>query len=182
MDVSLVTTNEGKVRETRALLTPFGVRVIWEHRAIPEPQAETLEEVVRAKLAAVDKLRGYVLVEDSGLFIPSLGGFPGVYSAHIRGIWGFEPIFDLLRRRPRGAIFRTVAGVRRGRQSWQFAGECRGHITTAPRGKMGFGFDPIFRPGRARQTFAEMTPDAKNRYSHRAKAMRAVGKFLQRRS
>jgi XTP/dITP diphosphohydrolase len=180
MDVSLVTTNEGKVRETREVLAPFGVRLTWRRRELVEPQAEALDHVVRSKLDQLKGLKGYVLVEDSGLFIPSLGGFPGVYSAHIYRIWGFAPILELLERRPRKATFRTVAGLRRGTRSWMFVGECHGEVVAKAAGDAGFGFDPIFRPDGSDLTFASMAPEVKNQFSHRAKAMRGVGDFLQK--
>jgi non-canonical purine NTP pyrophosphatase (RdgB/HAM1 family) len=127
-DVTFVSTNPGKFGEVRELLREFGIAVRWKRRELPEPQADRLEDVLAAKLDAVADVRGCVLVEDSGLFIPSLGGFPGVYSAHFLRIWKFDPIFELLRRRPRGAYYRAIAGLRVGRRTWTFAGEVRGAI------------------------------------------------------
>ncbi|MCI4330510.1 MAG: non-canonical purine NTP pyrophosphatase [Thermoplasmata archaeon] len=178
MDVTLVTTNPGKLREVRALLSEFGAVVRPLRRALPEPQSDSLDVVARAKLAAVSDLRGWVLVEDSGLFIPSLGGFPGVYSSHIYAIWGLDPILELLARRPRAAVFRTVAGLRRGRTTWYLTGECDGTIATSARGSGGFGFDPIFIPKGSRRTFAEMSETEKGVVSHRGRAMRSVGEIL----
>ena len=180
MDVSLVTTNGGKVAEIRALLP--GVHVHWVDRALVEPQADSLEEVAREKLRQVPRTRGFVLLEDSGLFIESLHGFPGVYSSHIYRIWKFEPILRLLRGRSRAATFRTVAGIRHGRQIRFFTGECRGEITPRPRGTGGFGFDPIFRPSGSRRTFGEMSVSEKSRFSHRARAMRKVAQYLAQRA
>lgn len=174
-----MTTNPGKLREIRTLLTPFGARIRPVRRTLPEPQADSLEEVARSKLAAVRDLPGWVLVEDSGLFIPSLGGFPGVYSAHIYRIWGLDPILELLRRRDRRAVFRTVAGLRRGNRTWLLAGACTGTIARSVRGTNGFGFDPIFIPSGSRMTFAEMESGQKDEVSHRARAMRRVGRILQ---
>jgi len=181
-DVTFVSTNPGKFREVRDLLAPFGVRTRWKRRTLPEPQAETLEEVVRAKLDAVKDLRGYVLVEDSGLFIPSLGGFPGVYSAHFLKLWRFDPIFELLRRRDRRAFFRTVAGVRQGNRRWSFVGEVPGRIAPRARGTHGFGYDPIFVAEGENRTFAEIPVERKNELSHRARAVRQVGELLRSRA
>jgi XTP/dITP diphosphohydrolase len=178
LDVTFVSRNPGKVRELREVLAPFGVRLHWTRRELPEPQAHSLEEVVAAKLAAVRDLPGYVLVEDSGLFIPSLKGFPGVYSAHFLETWGFGPMFELLRTRRRSAYFQTVAGLRRGTRSWTFSGEVRGSIAPKARGKGGFGYDPIFIPRGWDRTFAEVPADQKNAISHRARAARKVGEFL----
>jgi XTP/dITP diphosphohydrolase len=180
MDVTLVTTNPGKLREVREILAPFHAAVSALRRKLPEPQTSSLREVARSKLEAVSEVPGWVLVEDSGLFIRSLGGFPGVYSAYIYGIWGLDPLLELLRDRPRDAVFRTVAGLRYGTRTWYRLGECRGTIARSRRGTGGFGFDPIFVPEGKRRTFGEMTAAEKASVSHRARAMRSVGKLLVR--
>lgn len=179
MDVRLVTSNPGKLREVRALLEPFGIRVLWARRALPEPQAPDLTHVVRSKLESLGRVSGPTVVDDSGLFIPSLAGFPGVYSAHIYEIWGVGPIIEMVRRRPRAAEFRTVAGLRTGKVDRLFTGVCHGTLVLEPRGRLGFGFDPIFRPLGSERTFGEMTIVEKNRFSHRSKAFRAMGRTLR---
>jgi XTP/dITP diphosphohydrolase len=178
IDVTFVSTNPGKFREVRDVLRPYGLRVRWKRRELPEPQVDSLEEVVAVKLDAVRDIPGYVLVEDSGLFIRSLSGFPGVYSAHFLRIWKFGPIYELLRRRPRDAEFRTVAGLQKGRQRWTFEGKVKGSIARRPAGKGGFGYDPIFVPEGWSRTFAEGSADEKNEISHRARAVRQVGEML----
>jgi XTP/dITP diphosphohydrolase len=179
-DVTFVSTNSGKFREVRDVLRPYGVRVRWKRRELPEPQSDELRSVLSAKLDAVRDIRGFVLVEDSGLFIPSLHGFPGVYSAHFLRIWGFEPIFELLRRRDRSAYFETVAGVQNGRRRWTFAGRVTGRIAPRAAGQGGFGYDPIFIPEGWDRTFAEGSADEKNAISHRARAVRQAGELLAR--
>jgi XTP/dITP diphosphohydrolase len=178
--LTFVSRNPGKLREVRNVLAPFGLSVRWLRRELPEPQAASLEEVVAAKLEAVRDVRGLVLVEDSGLFIPALNGFPGVYSAHFLETWGFGPMFELLERRPRKAYFRTVAGLRQGRRTWTFGGEVHGSIAPRARGKGGFGYDPIFLPLGWTRTFAQVPPAEKDAISHRARAVRKVGEFLAR--
>jgi len=180
--LTFVSTNPGKFREVQSLLARFGVRTRWRRRTLPEPQADTLEEVVRSKLDAVRDIPGYVLVEDSGLFIPSLNGFPGVYSAHFLKTWKFGPTLELLERRDRAAYFRTVAGLQRGRRRWTFVGEVVGSIAARPRGRNGFGYDPIFIPEGERRTFAELPTDQKNALSHRARAVVQVGELLRSRT
>jgi XTP/dITP diphosphohydrolase len=176
-----VSTNEGKFREVRAVLAPYGVAASWRRRELPEPQADSLGEVVRAKLRAVESVPGRVLVEDSGLFIPSLGGFPGVYSAPMLRLWRFGPILELVRRRDRAAYFETVAGLRDGGQTHLFRARVHGRIAARPRGRNGFGYDPIFVPAGWSRTFAEAPPAEKDVISHRGKAARKVGEFLARR-
>lgn len=178
-DVTFVSTNEGKFREVRDVLAPYGISTRWKRRELAEPQADDLLEVVQSKLDAVDDIPGYVLVEDSGLFIPSLHGFPGVYSAHFLRIWKFAPIFELLRHRPRKAFFRTVAGLRRAKRRWTFVGEVHGSIAPRAAGRHGFGYDPIFVPDGWDRTFGEASATAKNSISHRARAVRQVGETVR---
>ncbi len=182
MDVTFVSTNRGKFREVADLLAPYGVNVRWSRRALPELQADRLETVARAKLAAVPASLPRVLVEDSGLFLDGLGGFPGVYSAPIHALWGFGPILELLARRPRGAAFRTVAALRWGRTTRLFHGEVRGRIARRPRGHHGFGFDPIFIPEGESRTFAQMTAEEKDAISHRGQALRRAGAWMRGRT
>lgn len=180
IEVTFVSSNPGKLREVRSVLAPYGIRVRWLRRSLPEPQAEGLREVAVAKLAAVTPRRGYTLVEDSGLFVESLGGFPGVYSAHILKLWGLGPILELLRRRPRKAAYRAVAGLAFGSQARYFLGSVRGTIARTARGSNGFGYDPIFVPAGFARTFGELPASTKDALSHRAVALRKVARFLVR--
>jgi XTP/dITP diphosphohydrolase len=179
--VTFVSRNAGKVPEVRAVLGEYGIRVRWRKKEFVEPQVDTLEEVAAAKLRSVRDVAGYVLVEDSGLFIPSLNGFPGVYSSHFLEVWGFGPMLELLRTRSRKAFFRTVAGLRKGRQEWTFGGEVHGTIARRAAGHGGFGYDPIFVPDGWDRTFAQAPAEEKDAISHRARAVRKVGTFLARR-
>lgn len=181
--VRFATRNPGKLREVRQILGGMGIRVALLPRSFVEPQADDLRSVVEAKLATVHRVRAPVLVEDSGLFIPSLGGFPGVYSAYISQIWGervgFRPLLRALDGLPRGAVFRTVAGLSVEGEHHFFVGESRGSIAASPRGSGGFGYDPIFVPRGERRSFAEMSAPEKNRYSHRGRALRKAGRHLR---
>jgi XTP/dITP diphosphohydrolase len=179
MDLTFVSTNAGKSREVRTVLAEYGVKVHWARRTLPEVQADRLESVVQAKLAGARAVGPRVLVEDSGLFIPSLGGFPGVYSSYVLETIGLEGILRLLSQRNRHAVFRTVAGLSIGSRRWTCAGECRGRIAEKPRGSHGFGFDPIFIAEGDSRTFAQLDSAEKNRRSHRGKALRSVGRLLR---
>ena len=155
--VTFVTSNRDKVREVRSILGALGFRVDHRLRALPERQADSLEAVVDGNLDAIRSATGVVLVEDSGLFLEGLGGFPGVYSAYVYDTVGLAGVLRLLRGRSRRARFRTVVGIRWGTRRWRAVGEVRGRITTRLRGLGGFGYDPIFVPQGSSLTFAERT-------------------------
>jgi XTP/dITP diphosphohydrolase len=178
MRVTFVTSNENKYREVQQVLRSFEISVDWRRRALPEPQAESLKEVVRAKLGNVPRQRGPVLVEDSGLFLTGLRGFPGVYARYAFERIGLPGILRLLKGKRRTAVFRTVAGLRYGRSQWFLEGRSSGSIAPAPRGSHGFGYDPVFIPSGSDRTYAQMPREEKNRTSHRARAIRAVGRTL----
>lgn len=179
MDLTFVSTNAGKFREVRTILAEYSVKVRWLRRELPEIQAESLEPVVQAKLSVAARWAPRVLVEDSGLFIPALAGFPGVYSAYALETIGLDGILRLLRGRPRHATFRAVAGLSLGNRHWMRAGECRGRVAHRVLGSHGFGYDPIFIPEGETRTFGQLGIAEKNRRSHRARAIRRVGRLLQ---
>jgi XTP/dITP diphosphohydrolase len=178
MRIVFATSSVDKLGEARAILGPLGLQVDWRRGGLPEIQADTLKEVVAAKLASVPRTRPPVLVEDSGLFVAALDGFPGVYSRYALDTIGLEGVLRLLRGRARKARFATVAGIRWRGRSWFSEGSVAGTIASAPRGHGGFGYDPIFIPAGERRTFAELGAKGKNAYSHRGRALRAVVKPL----
>ncbi|HEV8049579.1 MAG TPA: non-canonical purine NTP pyrophosphatase [Thermoplasmata archaeon] len=180
MDVTFVTSNPGKVAEARRVFAEFGIGVRWSRRELPEPQSDRLEDVVRAKLAAATKSGRAVVVEDSGIFVPSLGGFPGVYSRNAYDTIGLPGLLRLVAGRPRRAEFRAVAGYRRGRTELLAVGRVEGTLSARPRGSGGFGYDPVFVPRGERRTFAEMAPAEKDALSHRGRAMRALARKVAR--
>jgi len=119
-------------------------------------------------------------VEDAGLFVEALKGFPGPYSAYVYRTLGTRGILKLMENvEDRAASFRSVVVFSSPEhQPVCFSGEVKGRISMEERGDSGFGFDPIFEPeaGDGR-TFAEMTTEEKNRYSHRAEALRRFAKW-----
>lgn len=180
MDVTLVTSNPGKVAEVRRILAEFEIGVRWANRALPEPQSDDLVAVVRAKLTAATRPGAGVVVEDSGLFIEPLRGFPGVYSRYVLDTIGLAGVLRLTERRPAPAEFRAVAGYRKGTRTLLGKGVVRGTIAPEALGENGFGYDPIFIPEGERETFGEMDSADKDALSHRGLAMRALGRQLTR--
>jgi len=169
--ITFVTTNPGKFREVSAKLAPLGVRLRRRDRAVPEVQADRLEDVVR--------FGARVLASE----VPALGGFPGVYSSYVYRTIGPAGVLSLMRgRAERTARFETVFLLgARGRTPRVFRGVCEGTIARRPRGRGGFGFDPIFVPRGHRRTFGEMSLAEKNAMSHRARAAEALARHLRRR-
>lgn len=125
--------------------------------------------------------------DDSGLEIDALNGEPGVYSARYAGEHGnhaanIKKVLDNLEGETnRKARFRTVISLIWNGKEHFFDGTVEGTIRTAPTGTDGFGYDPIFEPEGYNITFAEMSMDAKNQISHRAKAMEQLVNFLSSR-
>ncbi len=189
--ITFVTGNAGKVAELRALLDPLGIAVVPDDRGYPEIQHPELAGVAQAGagyLMATGLEPPFVL-EDSGLFVTALKGFPGVYSRNALDTIGCKGILDLLRDvelEGRSAAFQAnLCYVDDQRIPHQFPGICKGRIAERAAGDGGFGFDPIFIPdqtpdgAQGDQTFAQMSQEQKNQVSHRAQAGQAFAKWLQ---
>ncbi len=179
----LATRNPGKVQEIKAILN--GVRADI-HSLIDMPHlpdiiedGATLEENALKKAREIFRIVNMpVLSDDTGLEVFHLGMKPGVHSAryageHVSYKDNYRKLLHELHDIPhseRGAQFRCVAVfIDRGIETVA-EGKCKGVITTAPRGKGGFGYDPVFIPQGFDQTFAELPLETKNRISHRASA------------
>jgi len=177
-----VTTNDGKWLEVSLVFAEHSVRVERINARVLEIQSDDLAEIARASaLDAYAKFGGDVVVEDAGLFVEALNGFPGPYSSYVFRTIGIDGLLRLMRgARDRSAVFRSaVAHVDREGKVSVFLGEVRGFIAESPRGTGGFGFDPVFVPEGSERTFAEMTPEEKNLRSHRAKAVRELIRNLR---
>jgi XTP/dITP diphosphohydrolase len=189
----LATRNPHKAREIRRILGPVGVpvRSLTELPPMPEVKetGRTLEANALKKASAVTRKFGQPSVsDDSGLFVPALGGAPGVRSARYAG-----PDKDYaannrkllrvmagLHGRERQAYFATsVALTGPGGPPRTFVGKVWGRIITTPRGRNGFGYDPIFIPRGFTRTFAEMSLAEKNHLSHRSRAFLKLAAFLR---
>lgn len=179
--IQFVTTNEGKFKEVFEKLLEHGVRIEHLDRGYPEIQADSLEKIVRFGATELDaQVRGDYFIDDSGLFIDALGGFPGPYSAYVYKRLGCAGILKLMQGvTERSASFQTAFLFRKGGEHHVFRGESLGAIAEEPRGRSGFGFDPIFIPEGETRTFAEMSLKEKNNRSHRALAVDELIAFLK---
>nr|WP_302053800.1 RdgB/HAM1 family non-canonical purine NTP pyrophosphatase [Sphingomonas tagetis] len=176
--------NEGKVREIRALLAPFGVEPVSAASLdLPEPDETGTTFVANAELKALQAadLSGLpALADDSGLCVEALGGEPGIFSARWAGpSKDFGLAMALVEKNiaekgpdvPRDAHFVCALALAwpDGHVEW-FEGRVDGTLVWPPRGGNGFGYDAMFLPNGHEQTFGEMAPEAKHAMSHRADA------------
>ncbi len=175
-----LTGNTDKFREASSILAPFGIKIRRLKRSKTEIQDPRLENIARFGLReALEDHRGPILVEDSGIFIRSLGWFPGPYSSFVYGTIGLRGILDLLRgRSDRRAYFQcTVAFGSSAANIRLFTGRVGGMISPRIAGKEGFGYDPIFVPDGSKKTFGQTSPAFKNTHSHRARAFEKFARW-----
>ncbi len=120
-----------------------------------------------------------VIVEDSGLFVKPLGGFPGPFSSYVLKTIGLRGVLRLMRGfRNRSAYFQAAVALSSPRlRPATFTGYVYGRISPRVSGTQGFGYDPIFIRNGATRTLAQMGDEYKNRYSHRAVAMEKLAKW-----
>ena len=188
----LATRNPGKVAEMRSLLADVPVKLIPADALDDPPDVEedrpTLEGNARKKARALHAHAGHpALADDTGLEVAALDGAPGVLTARFAGpdATPADNNAKLLRAlkdaHTRRARFRTVVAFVDDEGVHCFEGVCEGTIAGAPRGKMGFGYDPLFIPDGAANTFAEMTSDEKNAVSHRKQALHRFVTFMRER-
>ncbi len=187
-ELIFATNNQNKVDEIQALIpNDFLISTLKEAGIdieIPEPY-DTLQENARTKSTTIHGLTSKnCFSEDTGLFVEALNGQPGVKSARYAGEGkNFSDNVQKLLTNLKGndnrkAYFHTVISLILEGKEIQFEGLCSGKIITEPKGEKGFGYDPIFIPDGSTKTFAEMTMDEKNRFSHRKKAMAKLLSFL----
>lgn len=183
------TNNQHKVDEIRNVIgTEFNIITLKEagiNIDIPEPH-DTLEENASEKSAVIHKMtQQNCFSEDTGLEVDALNGEPGVRSARYAGdTKNFnDNVIKLLKNlegiTDRKARFRTVISLIIDGKEHLFQGICEGVIIEEQRGAGGFGYDPVFIPEDAHKTFAEMTMEEKNVYSHRRKATDQLIQFLK---
>jgi XTP/dITP diphosphohydrolase len=184
ISVLVSTRNVHKVREIKAILgCPFSVSDLSALPDVPEIEETGATFAENATLKAVGASQmcdGWVIADDSGLEVDALGGAPGVYSARYSGTGATDSRnrelllknLENVRGKDRRARFRCVLVLARaGRKVAQFEGVVEGTISNKPRGRGGFGYDPVFIPEGFRRTFGQLPRNLKNRLSHRATAL-----------
>ena len=192
-DIVLATRNRHKQDELAALLSDLDVRIrtMDEFPDVPEvvEDGETCQANAIKKAKTVAAATGMIAVaDDTGLEVDALGGRPGVYAARYAGEQAtYEDNWLKLLRELKGvplarrtARFITVAAIASPEGDVQVAqGILDGQIAEEPSGSKGFGYDPVFLLPESGKTLAELSPEEKNRISHRAKAFAQVRQLLQ---
>ncbi len=190
LDRSLVlaTQNEGKIAEFRGLLADFDVEIrsLKDHGPIPQvaEDGETFEDNAIKKAQFTAKILGLpALADDSGLMVKALGGMPGVLSARFAGEDATDEANNLKLLKAmagtteRSATFVCVIAISAPSGAVRlYKGTCDGLIAHELTGDRGFGYDPLFCYPPLKKTFAQMSPEEKNRMSHRGRAMAALRK------
>jgi len=190
----IATRNRGKLLELRAMICDLPLVLLDLHsfplvQTIPETGTTFAENASLKAAGYAVQIGDMTLADDSGLEVDALGGAPGVLSARYagKGASDAERVGKLLtelspvKSAERTARFVSVIAIadRAGAILNVSQGVCEGRIAVTPRGRNGFGYDPVFIPRGFDQTFAELPPLLKNRISHRGKALAAVTNFLR---
>ncbi len=191
----IATTNPGKITEFRKLLAGLPIRVIGPEdltQAVPDciEKGGSFCENARIKARHWFNHSGLAsLADDSGLAVEALDGAPGIYSARFAGDGATDKdnLERLLERihgvdhSERGASFICCLALCRTNGSLvMFQGRCDGVILDHPRGRGGFGYDPVFYYPPLGKTFAQLDPEGKNRVSHRGRALQSLREWLSR--
>ena len=182
MELYFATGNKHKYNEAKEILSKDNIILKHFEFKHNEIRSDSLEEIATESVfAAYSKLKKPVFVEDSGLFISSLNGFPGTYSAWVFKKLGNKGILRLLHgEKQRSAIFKAVIAYYDGFKPLVFNGSCKGTIATEEKGHSGFGYDPVFFPLNHDSTFAESIA-LKSELSHRYKSLLQFSKYLKER-
>ncbi len=185
----LATKNKNKWKEIKNIIgDEIEVLLPPDFIVFPEEIGKTLKEnaFLKAKYLSRFLKDEYIVGEDSGLFVDKLNGLPGVNSARFSGERDdkknikklLEMMGDYKEKEDRKAKFITIAClVGKGEKKF-FKGEIDGYITFKPRGKNGFGYDPVFEIPEIGKTFAELSFEEKNKISHRTKAFLKLKEYL----
>ncbi len=191
MPILLASTNQGKIVEVRQILALTGVEVIGLDDLATAEQIETgstFRENALLKARYYRNASGLpTIADDSGLEVEALGGAPGLHSARYGGADASDAdrinkLLDAMKDVPpeqRGGRFVCVAAIAWAGGAQTFSGEAHGRILAEPRGRDGFGYDPVFFYAPLGKTFAQLTAAEKAEVSHRGRAFRQLADWLR---
>ena len=196
MDIVLATTNSGKVKEIKAILSDLNINItsLLDYNSIPDviEDGKTFTENALIKAKTIyELLKKPVIADDSGLLIEALNGEPGVHSARYGSVDGEKPSSETLIQRvlakmvslpieERKASFKAVIVLYIDENNHLISeGECHGEIALKSEGVGGFGYDPIFYLPQFGKTMAQISSDEKNSISHRGIALKKLKEKLK---
>jgi len=170
--IIFASTNENKFKEILLHLRNFDLEIEFLRFKTNEIQSEILEDIALEKSKVAFEIIGQpLIVEDTGLFIDSLNGFPGPYSSYVLQTIGNNGILELLSNKSnRLAYFRSVIAYNDGKYNLTFSGEARGNISDHI-SEVGWGYDPIFIPEGSSITYGQHGIKNKISKSHRTHAL-----------
>lgn len=190
-EIIVASTNEGKIKEIKAMLSEIGIDVksikdVFDKDIDIDENGQTFRENALIKAQTIcDLIHKPTLADDSGLEVDAMDGAPGIYSARFMG---HETSYDVKNQ----AIIDAVKGKQRGARFVCAMALCvpneepilieeyfNGEINDRIEGENGFGYDPIFYVPELGKTSASLTLEEKNQYSHRAKALKKLYQILK---
>ena len=189
MKMIVATRNNGKLKEFQRILSGHelvslkDINFSWDIKEVGNTFCENA--LIKARFVH-DMILSPVVSDDSGIVVPALGNIPGIFSARFAGPDADDEknnkkLLEMVKELPedrRSAYYSCcVAFCLKGR-CYTFTGKVNGEITLMPRGTKGFGYDPIFYVPQYGKTMAELSPEEKDRISHRGSALRFLKKFL----
>jgi len=182
--IFFATGNVHKFNEARSVLSKQGISVGMLRVKTVEIQSEDLTKIAAESARdAFSRCHLPIIVEDAGLFVEAVKGFPGPYAAYVYKTLGNAGMLKQMNGvKDRQAKFRSAIAYFDGKEERLFQGEAQGEISLEERkknAKSAFGFDPIFQPEGSKKTFAEMTIEEKNQFSHRAKALNKFAEWYK---
>ena len=170
--IKFVSSNVHKYEEIDSMLKAHGIECSWVNMKYEEIQEDSIEKISWESCnGLIEKIDSKFFIEDSGIIIEVLGGFPGPYSSYVQRTIGNEGILKLLEGKKRNATFVTVISYWEGHQIFQFDGKTAGTIATSIFHGRDFGYDPIFIPNGKTVPASLLSIEEKNQVSQRGKAM-----------
>ena len=168
-DVYFVSSNRHKYLEAKDILISFGIKLGFYKLTLEEIQSDSLNEIAKKKaIHAFQKCKKPIIIEDDGIFVNSLNGFPGPYSSFIFKTIKNKGILKLVGK-DRTAKFISIISYHDKKIAKTFDATIHGTISKKEQGS-GWGYDPIFIPNNKNKTFAQLSD--KNKISHRYKALK----------
>ena len=177
-DLFFVSSNNHKFKEAESILNSFNIEINFIKHDLEEVQSNSLEVIASKKAKfAFSKFNKPIIIEDDGLFVESLNGFPGPYSSYVFKTIGNKGVLNLVKKNKK-AKFVSLITYCDGKIMRSFNGIISGSISKSLKGT-GWGYDPIFIPDNTTKTFAELKN--KNEFSHRYFALKKFSNwYLQK--